>query len=259
MSHSTQLSRSIHGSVSLITGATSGIGLATAHLLASEGAIVCVTDLDESRVDRVVTHIRESGGTAYGWVLDVRNPQHINSVIAEISAKLGRLDLLINNAGISLFSKIDADDYESKWAQSIDILLTAQVRIIRASLCLLRQSAHPRIVNIASTEGLGATPYGSPYTAAKHGVIGLTRALAVELGPEQITVNCVCPGPVNTGMTAALSDEDKIVFAKRRTALRRYAEPEEIAHGILNLLLPASLYITGVALPVDGGLTIRNA
>jgi 3-oxoacyl-[acyl-carrier protein] reductase len=114
-------------------------------------------------------------------------------------------------------------------------------------------------VNIASTEGLGATPYGSPYTAAKHGVIGLTRSLAVELGPEQITVNCVCPGPVNTGMTATLSDEDKIVFAKRRTALKRYAEPEEIAHGILNLLLPASQYITGVAVPVDGGLSIRNA
>ena len=259
MRNPSKLSRSIQGSVALITGTTSGIGLATAYLLALEGATVCVTDLDQSRVDRVVTHIRESGGAAHGWVLDVRNPKHIDSVIAEISAKLGRLDLVINNAGISLFSKIDADDYESRWAQSIDILLTAQVRIIRASLPLLRQSPHPRIVNIASTEGLGATPYGSPYTAAKHGVIGLTRALAVELGPEQITVNCVCPGPVNTGMTAALSDENKTVFAKRRTALKRYAEPEEIAHGILNLLLPASQYITGVALPIDGGLSIRNA
>ncbi len=114
-------------------------------------------------------------------------------------------------------------------------------------------------MNIASTEGFGATKYGSPYTAAKTGVIGLTRSLAVELGPENITVNCICPGPIRTGMTAGIEEEHKIIFAKRRTALRRYAEPEEVAHGTLSLVLPASQYITGVALPVDGGLLIRNA
>jgi 3-oxoacyl-[acyl-carrier protein] reductase len=90
-------------------------------------------------------------------------------------------------------------------------------------------------------------------------VIGLTRSLAIELGPENITVNCVCPGPINTGMTSAIADGDKVVFAKRRTALRRYGAPEEVAHGTLGLVLPASQYITGVTLPVDGGLTIRNA
>ena len=88
---------------------------------------------------------------------------------------------------------------------------------------------------------------------------GLTRSLAVELGPEGITVNCVCPGPIKTGMTARIPDEAKDKFARRRTVLLRYAEPEEVAHGIMNLVLPASQYITGVTLPVDGGLTIRNA
>ena len=116
-----------------------------------------------------------------------------------------------------------------------------------------------RIVNIASTEGLGATKFGSPYTAAKHGVIGLTRSLAVELGADGITVNCICPGPINTGMTAAIPGDKKAIYARRRIALGRYAEPEEVAHGTLNFVLPAAGFMTGVALPVDGGLTIKNA
>ena len=138
---------------------------------------------------------------------------------------------MINNAGISRFAPIDDDDYEIAWHESIAVLLTAHTLTVRAALPHLRRAENPRIVNIASTEGLGATRYGSPYTAAKTGVIGLTRSLAVELGPEKITVNCVCPGPINTGMTSAICEEDKAIFARRRTALRRYAEPEEVAHG----------------------------
>ena len=99
----------------------------------------------------------------------------------------------------------------------------------------------------------------SPYTAAKHGVIGLTRSMAVELGRHGITVNCICPGPIRTAMTDAIPEEHKIIFAKRRVPLRRYAEPEEVAHGTLSLVLPAAGYINGVALPVDGGMTIKNA
>ena len=139
------------------------------------------------------------------------------------------------------------------------MLLTAHTCTIRAALPWLRQSENPRIVNIASTEGLGATKFGSPYTAAKHGVIGLTRSLAVELGDEGITVNCICPGPINTGMTAAIPDDKKQIYARRRIALKRYADPEEVAHGTLNFCLPAASFMTGVALPVDGGLTIKNA
>jgi 3-oxoacyl-[acyl-carrier protein] reductase len=90
-------------------------------------------------------------------------------------------------------------------------------------------------------------------------VIGLTRGLAVDLGPEGITVNCICPGPIRTAMTDAVAEEHKTIFAKRRTALRRYGEPEEVAHITLSLVLPAASYITGVAIPVDGGLMARNA
>lgn len=253
------LSRSIQNHTALVTGAASGIGRATAHLLADESANVAVTDITQEGVDRVVREITDAGGKAKGWVLDISNPTEIIKVTDEVIAHFSGLDILINNAGISLFTKIDSDDYEELWDRSFNVMLKGQVRLVRAALPALRQSKHPRIVNLASTEGMGATPYGSTYTSAKHGVIGLTRALAVELGPEGITVNCVCPGPTLTGMTQAIPDTDKTIFAKRRTALKRYATPEEIAHAIVNFTLPSSSFMTGAALPVDGGLTIRNA
>ena len=154
---------------------------------------------------------------------------------------------------------MDADNYLEIWDKHLSVLLTAQVRMVRAVLPALRRSDAARIVNIASTEGLRATPYGSPYTAAKTRVTGLTRSLAVELGPEGITVNCICPGPIKTGMTAAISEEHKTIFAKRRTALKRYGEPEEVAQMTVSLCLPAASYLTGAVIPVDGGLMARNA
>ncbi len=259
MARLSKLSRSIAARVALITGAASGMGRATAHLFADEGAHVAVTDLGEERVQKVVDEIRSAGGSAQGWVLDVTDPVAIVRVVTEVADRFGGLDLVINNAGVALFSAIDAPDYEEQWNKSLAVLLTAHTRIIRAALPYLRKSSCPRIVNIASTEGFGATRFGSPYTAAKHGVIGLARSLAVELGREAITVNCIAPGPIRTGMTEALPEEQKEIFAKRRTALGRYAEPEEVAHATLNFCLPASQYITGTVLPVDGGLLIKNA
>jgi 3-oxoacyl-[acyl-carrier protein] reductase len=254
-----QLSRSIAGRAAIVTGAASGMGRATAHLFADEGAHVAVTDRTTEGVDAVVGEILAAGGSAHGWAMDVTDGARVAEVVAAAAARFGRLDIVVNNAGLALLTAIDAPDFESVWSTSLDILLTAHTRVIRAALPHLRRSDAGRIVNISSTEGLGATRFGSPYTAAKHGVIGLTRALAVELGREGITVNCVCPGPIRTGITDAIPEEAKREFARRRTVLGRYGEPEEVAHATLGLVLPAASYITGAHLVVDGGVTIRNA
>ena len=259
MAKLSKLSRSIAGKVALVTGAANGMGRATAHLFADEGAQVAVVDIDADGVQNVVTEISAAGGVAQGWKLDLRDAAAIRRVIDEVAAHFGGLDILINNAGISQHVQIDDEGYEEGWDRLQDVLLRAHTRTIRAALPHLRNSDGGRIVNIASTEGLGATPHTSPYTAAKHGVIGLTRSMAVELGREGITVNCICPGPIRTAMTAAISEDHKTIFAKRRVPLRRYADPEEVAHGTLSLTLPASRYINGIALPVDGGMTIKNA
>jgi len=250
-------SRSVAGRVAIVTGAASGMGRATALLLASEGALVAVTDLDGDACAAVASH---AGPNAHPFALDVADGDAIATIVPRIAVELGGIDILINNAGVSSFAPLDAGaHYDAVWDRALAVMLTAHQRMVRAALPFLRASDAPRIVNIASTEGLGATAGDTPYVAAKSGVVGLTRGLAVDLGKEGITVNCVCPGPIRTGMTAGVPDDAKAEFARRRTALRRYGEPEEVAHITLSLVLPAASYITGAVIPVDGGLMARNA
>jgi 3-oxoacyl-[acyl-carrier protein] reductase len=251
--------RSIAGKVALVTGAASGMGRATAELFAAEGAKVAVTDYDEAGANDVAAAISASGGMADAWRFDVGDPDAVKAVVAEVAERFGGLDIIVNNAGIGAMARLDDDQYDERWGSMLDVLLTSHQRIVRAALPWLRQSAAPRIVNIASTDALGATGFNSPYVAAKTGVVGLTRALAVDLGPEGITVNCICPGPILTGLTERIDPQHREIFAKRRTALRRYGRPEEVAHMTLSLCLPAASYITGAVIPVDGGLTARNA
>jgi 3-oxoacyl-[acyl-carrier protein] reductase len=238
--------RSVAGKVVVVTGAASGIGRATAELFSDEGATVAATD-------RVADDLP---GT-HGFALDVADADAITRVVATIEAELGPVDVLVNNAGVSLPVPIDADDYFRVWDTTIAVNIAAYVRMVRACLPSLSRDGAGRIVNIASTEGLGATPFLSPYTVSKHGVVGLTRSLACELGARGVTVNCVCPGPIRTGMTAPIPDEAKDRFARRRVPLQRYGTPEEIAHMVVSLAMPAASYVNGAVLTVDGGMTAK--
>ena len=238
-----RLSRSVKGKVAIITGAGSGMGAATAKVFAEEGVKVVATDVNLEAVMTVSEEIKSNGGVCQAIKLDVTNKAEIENCLEETIKEFGSLDFVINNAGISSATAVDDENYENYWDDTLSIVLTGQIKLIRAALPHLLKSKNARIVNISSTEGFGASPYHSPYTAAKHGVIGLTRSLALELGPKGITVNCICPGPINTNMTAAIDEKDKETYARRRVGLKRYGEPEEVAHATLNLCLPSSSYI----------------
>jgi 3-oxoacyl-[acyl-carrier protein] reductase len=255
-----KLSRSISGKVALVTGGASGMGRATAHLFSDEGARVAVADLARGPVDVVVGEITEAGGEAIGCVRDVGDPDAVAALIDDVVGRFGGLDILVNNAGVSrpAGASSPADQFEAVWARTLDVNLTAQVRLIRAALPYLQASGAGRVVNIASTEAIVATAGLAAYTASKHAVVGLTKSMAVELGRLGVTVNCICPGPINTGMTAQIPPAAKETYARRRVPLRRYGEPEEVAHMTLALVLPAASFVNGAVVVVDGGMTIRH-
>jgi 3-oxoacyl-[acyl-carrier protein] reductase len=258
MSRLTKLSRSIAGRTALVTGAASGMGRATAHLFADEGARVAVADRDREGVARVADEIARAGGQAAAFPVDVGDPAAIAALATAVRERLGPIDILVNNAGIAIAAPIQAPDYDAYWDRTLAVNLRAHVDLIRACLDQLTRNGDGRIVNIASTEGLGASAFNSPYAASKHGVVGLTRALAVELGARGVTVNCICPGPIHTGMTAVIPDEAKTKFARRRVPARRYGDPEEVAQMTLSLVLPAASFVNGAIVPVDGGLIAQN-
>ena len=259
----TSLSRSVAGKRVIVTGAASGMGRATAHLFADEGAHVAVVDLRAEQVLAVTDEIRAVHGpdAAIDVVCDVSDHDQLKALVATVADRLGGIDVLINNAGVSLLTSAfqDEESYEANWAATLAVNLTAHSRLIRLCLPHLRTAAGGgRVVNIASTESIVVTGGLAAYAASKAGVVGLTKSFAVELGRHGVTVNCICPGPINTGMTSGIDDEAKQIYAKRRVPLRRYGDPEEVAHMTLNLCLPASSFVNGAIIPVDGGMTIRH-
>lgn len=262
MARLSRLSRSVEGRVAVVTGAASGMGRATAFLFADEGARVAVLDRDGQGAEAVAARIVDAHGpgSAAAWEIDVSDPGAISAVVGRVVDTLGPVDILVNNAGVALPAIVDGDGgaYEEAWSATLAVNLTAHERMVRACLPHLKRHGEGRVVNVASTEGVGASRYNSPYVAAKHGVIGLTRALAVELGASGVTFNAVCPGPIRTGMTEAIPEEAKEKFARRKVPLRRYGDPEEVAHATLSLCLPASSYMNGVVFVVDGGMTAKN-
>ena len=256
----TTLSRSVDGKVAVITGAASGIGRACAHVFSDEGAKVVVADIGAERVDAVVGEINHAGGQALGVECDVTDVAQLHALVDAAVDRFGGIDILVNNAGIgpAAGATTEEAEFEDVWERTFAVNADAQVRLVRYALPHLIAAGNGRVINIASTEGIIATGGITPYTASKHAVIGLTKSFAVELGRTGITVNCVCPGPVRTGITAEIPEADKEIYAKRRVPLRRYADPEEIAQVIVSIALPASSFMNGSVVVVDGGLIIRH-
>lgn len=262
MARLSELSRSVAGKRVIVTGAASGMGRATAHLFADEGARVAVVDVSADGVLQVTDEIRAVHGmsAAVGFVCDVAVRPALVALVADVVDTFGGVDVLVNNAGVSLVTSAfqGDDDYEANWARTLDINVTAHSRLIRLCVPLMQAAGGGRIVNIASTEAIVATAGLAAYSASKAAVAGLTRSFAVELGRHGITVNCICPGPILTGMTAGIDAASKETYARRRVPLRRYGAPEEVAHMTLNLCLPSASFVNGAVIPVDGGMTVRH-
>lgn len=255
------LSRSVQNQRVIITGAASGMGRATAHLFADEGAHVAIVDRDGSGVAAVVQEITARYGpqSALGVAIDITDPGAPQHVVDAVEAAWGGVDILVNNAGVSQPSRLDDEAYEANWLRTLEVNLSSASRMLRACLKhLVAADGGGRVVNIASTEALVSTSALSAYAASKAGIIGLTRSAAVELGSRGVTVNCICPGPIDTAMTAAIPSDAKAAYAHRRVPVRRYGNAEEVAHMTLSLCLPAASFVTGAVLAVDGGMSIRH-
>ena len=224
--------------VAIVTGGASGIGLATAALLREQGVAVAV--FDRAGDDPV----------------DITDVDAIAERVASVRSSLGPVDILVNAAGIAAGGRLEDEGYVDIWERTLAVNLTGAMHMVRACLPDLLASGHGRIVNVASTEGLGASRVGAPYTASKHGLVGLTRSLAVDLGRRGVTTNCVCPGPTLTGMTEVIPEDMRDAFARRNVPVGRYAQPAEVAFMIVALTSRDASYVNGAVIPVDGGMTI---
>ncbi len=251
--------------VALVSGATSGIGLAVARLLAGQGHQVFIGARDAENVAATVKELREEGLDVDGTTLDVRSNEDVAAFVQAAVDRFGTVDVLVNNAGRS-GGGVTADIDDELWNDVIDTNLNSVFRLTREVLNAggMRHKDRGRIINIASTAGKQGVVLGAPYSASKHGVVGFTKALGNELAPTGITVNAVCPGYVETpmaqrvrqGYAAAYDTSEAAIRTKfeSKIPLGRYSTPEEVAGLVGYLASDTAASITSQALNVCGGL-----
>lgn len=239
------------GRVALVTGASRGIGRATARALAARGASV-VASARGDHADAVAAEIRSAGGRAEARALDVTEPAAIEATVAEVLSRHGRLDVLVNNAGITrdqLLLRLKRED----WDAVLDTNLTAVAMLTRAVLKPMIKQRSGRIISLTSVVGQSGNAGQANYAAAKAGLIGFTKAVALEVASRGITVNAVAPGIIDTEMTRVLSQGAQEVWADR-IPLRRLGTPEDVAEAVVFLASDEASYITGHVLAVNGGM-----
>ena len=247
------------GRVALVTGAARGIGRATAAQFAQHGGRAALLDRHGAEVEAAADAIRQAGGDAFAVSADVSDPDAMSRAMAACIDKWGSLDVLVNNAGIHFARAVD-EYSDEEIEQILSVNLKGALYAIRAALPALRK-ARGSIVSVSSMTGLVGQARGAVYVATKGALISLTKALALELAPDGIRVNCVCPAGVDTPLmrdwAATLPDPAAVLRGQAAMHLtNRLASPEEIAAAILFLASPDASFITGVALPVEGGATL---
>ncbi|MBB5685906.1 SDR family NAD(P)-dependent oxidoreductase [Sphingobium boeckii] len=248
------------GKVVIVTGGGSGIGRAAAILFAQEGAQVCVLDRDEEAAGSAVAQIEEAGLKAAAWPTDVSQESDIETAVTEIVARFGTLDGAFNNAGIQMANKLVPDLEISDWSRMMDINLTGVFLCMKHQMRAMKGTGGA-IVNMSSGDGIIGAPFASDYVAAKHGVVGLTRAAACETRHTGVRVNAVLPGLIITPMVESLfgnpAFEAQVAPMVERHSIGRFGRPEEVAEAACWLLSDRASFINGALLTVDGGYTAR--
>lgn len=260
---------SLNGKSALITGSTSGIGLGIAQALAQAGANVMLNgSRPAADVETLCAELAAQTGVQVAYArADMSQPAQIAAMVAQAETTFGAVDILVNNAGIQFVAPVDEFPVE-RWEAILAINLSSNFHAIRAALPGMKQRNWGRIVNIASAHGLVASPYKSAYVAAKHGVVGLTKAVALEVAETGITCNAVCPGYVRTPLVdGQIRDQAKAHNLPEAQVIRevilasqpnkRFVEVSELGDLTVFLCSPAAASMTGIALPVEGGWTAR--
>lgn len=249
----------------LITGAASGIGYGVAKSMGLKGHDIIITDINQQRVDEALSLLAKDGVTATGYPLDVTSSEDLNNLMANLDGV--RIDVLINNAGIQHVSRLE-DFPMDKWQLILDVLLVGPTRSCQKMLPKMRAQGFGRIINIGSIHGLVASPFKSAYVAAKHGLIGFSKVIALETADTDITINTICPAYVKTALVEKqIADQakqhgmseadviDKIMLEPMPK--KSFIDIEEIAHTVEFLASRQARNMTGQALVLDGGWTVK--
>ena len=240
------------GRVAMVTGASRGIGRAIALQLAAEGATVIGTATSEGGAQGIGAALAEAGGKGAGRVLDVREAEQCDAVVAAVQKEFGDIHVLVNNAAV-VRDNLALRMKDAEWDEVIETDLRSVFRLSRAVMRGMMKARWGRIVNITSVVGAAGNPGQANYAAAKAGVVGMSKSLARELGSRNITVNCVAPGFIDTDMTRALSEEQRAALLTQ-IPLGRLGQASEIAGAVAFLASPAGGYVTGTVLHVNGGM-----
>ena len=248
----------LKGQVAMVTGSGQGIGKAIALAFAREGADIAVVDINPETAQATGREVRDLGRRAVVKVADVSDPEAVKGAVTEVVGELGRLDVLVNNAGVekrAAFLEITPAD----WRRQLDVNLSGAFYCTQAAAREMAERNYGRIVNISSVAGLIGPIDLAAYGAAKAGVIGLTRAAALDLADYGITVNAIAPGPVETELMLGVWSAEALRERPQHGAIARFGTVDEIAHTALFLAAPESGFITGITVSVDGGAASSGA